>query len=111
MNILFVCSKNQWRRPTAAAIYKNRSDINVRSAGTSSTARIKISEKNIQWADVIFVMEKKHKTIIMQKFSFEIDHKIIISLEIPDDFQFMDIELINDIKTKVDWYLQNDFNN
>lgn len=61
MNILFVCSRNQWRSPTAEAIYKNHTDINARSAGTSTSAKIKLTAKMILWSDIIFVMEKKHK--------------------------------------------------
>ena len=61
MNILFVCSRNHWRSPTAETIYKNRSGINVKSAGTEPSARIKLNSKIIEWADLIFVMEKKHK--------------------------------------------------
>lgn len=59
MKILFICSRNQWLSPTAEAIYKDHSGINVWSAGTESSARIKLSAKTILWADIIFVMEKK----------------------------------------------------
>lgn len=62
MNILFVCSRNQWRSPTAEAIYKNNPTVNVKSAGTEPSARIKLTAKNIAWAGVfIFVMEKRHE--------------------------------------------------
>jgi len=105
MNILFVCSKNQWRSPTAEAIYKNHSNMHVASAGTEPSARIKLTEKMIAWADVIFVMEKKHKQRITEKFHAVSYQKLIITLDIPDDYQFMDPELIEDITTKVDHYL------
>jgi len=59
MNILFVCSRNQWRSPTAEAVYKNHPTHDARSAGTSDTARIRVSMKLMDWADVVFVMEKK----------------------------------------------------
>ena len=54
MNILFICSRNQWRSPTAEAIYKNKNGIEARSAGTEPSARIKVTAKIIAWADVIF---------------------------------------------------------
>jgi protein-tyrosine phosphatase len=101
MNILFVCSRNQWRSPTAEAIYKNRSDLNVKSAGTSSSAKIKLSAKIILWSDLIFVMEKKHKQKMIQYFPTETDDKKIIILDVPDEYQFMDPELIEEIETKV----------
>lgn len=105
MNILFVCSRNQWRSPTAEAIYKTRQDLNVRSAGTEPSARIKLNAKTVSWADIIFVMEKKHKQRIIEKYESEINHQRIIILDIPDEYQFMDPELIEEITTKVDSYL------
>ncbi|RAI84388.1 low molecular weight protein tyrosine phosphatase family protein [Algoriphagus yeomjeoni] len=105
MNILFVCSRNIWRSPTAEAIYKNRKDLNVRSAGTEPSARIKVSAKNISWADIIFVMEKKHKQRLLQKFRHEIEDKTLVILDIEDDYQYMDNELIDMIRVSVDQYL------
>jgi protein-tyrosine phosphatase len=107
MNLLFVCSRNQWRSPTAEAIYKNNSGMNVKSAGTEPSARIKLTLKIVEWADIIFVMEKKHKQRIVQKFNSVLDQGNIVILDIPDDYQFMDAELIEEIKTKVDIYLTN----
>lgn len=105
MNILFVCSRNQWRSPTAEMVYKNYSGVNVRSAGTEPSARIKLSAKMILWADMIFVMEKKHRQRIIEKFQKEAEGKQIIILDIPDEYQFMDKELIEDIKTKMKVYI------
>lgn len=105
MNILFVCSRNQWRSPTAEAIYKNHSGLNVKSAGTEPSARIRLNAKNIQWADIIFVMEKKHKQRMIEKFPFETQKKQIVILDIQDEYKFMDAELIEELKTKVAQYL------
>ena len=105
MNLLFVCSRNQWRSPTAEEIYKNYSGVNVRSAGTEPSARIKLTAKTIEWANFIFVMEKKHKQRMIERFPFELEGKQIIILDIPDEYQFMDEELIEDIKSKVSTYL------
>jgi predicted protein tyrosine phosphatase len=105
VNILFICSRNKWRSATAETIYKNHADHQVRSAGTEPSARIKISAKLIIWADLIFVMEKKHKQRIVERFAEEIHEKEIIILDIPDDYQYMDEELIDEIKSKVADYL------
>lgn len=105
MNILFVCSRNKWRSPTAEAIYKNHIGLNVKSAGTEPSARIKLNAKNIIWADIIFVMEKKHRQRIVEKFPNEIIEKKIVVLEIPDEYQFMDSELIEEIESKVSQYI------
>ena len=102
MNLLFICSRNQWRSPTAEAIFKNSAAHNARSAGTSDSARIKVNEAMLHWADIIFVMEKKHRQIIKSKF--EVDKNIIV-LDIPDEYQYMDEELIDIIKSAVADYL------
>jgi len=105
MNILFVCSRNKWRSATAETIYKNHPEHQVRSAGTTPSARIKLNAKHIIWADFIFVMEKKHKRRIAEKFSEEITDKEIIVLDIPDDYQYMDKELIEELNWKTSDYL------
>jgi predicted protein tyrosine phosphatase len=104
-NILFVCSRNKWRSLTAETIYKNSSEYNVKSAGTEDSARIKINSKLIIWAEIIFVMEKKHKEKILEKFSNEISNKKIIILDIPDIYKYMDKELIEELKTSISEYI------
>jgi protein-tyrosine phosphatase len=104
-NVLFLCSRNQWRSPTAEQIYANHPIIYAKSAGTEPSARIKVNTKLIEWADVIFVMEKKHKQRIKEKFGQETTQKQIIVLDIPDDYQYMDPELVEEIEAKVGGYL------
>ena len=91
MNILFVCSRNQWRSPTAEMIYKNYIGLNVRSAGTEPSARIRLTAKTIAWADIIFVMEKKHKQRILENFPSETDEKQIVILNIPDEYKLSQV--------------------
>lgn len=105
MNLLFVCSRNQWRSPTAEAIFKNHAFYQVKSAGTEPSARIKLTAKLLQWAEVIFVMERKHKQRIQQKFPNLVNEKEIMVLDIPDEYRFMDEELITLLKTVVLPYL------
>jgi len=68
MNILFVCSRNKWRSRTAETIFKNSLNHSVKSAGTENDARIKVTEKLINWSDLIFVMEKRHRERLKEKF-------------------------------------------
>jgi protein-tyrosine phosphatase len=77
----------------------------VRSAGTEPSAKIKVSAKDILWADLIFAMEKKHKQRLLDKFPNETEHKKIIILDIEDEYTYMDKELIEMIKLSVDAYL------
>jgi predicted protein tyrosine phosphatase len=104
INFLFICSRNKWRSKTAEDIFKNVEGLNVRSAGTSSSARIKVNGKLVEWADLIFVMEKHHKQWLNQKYPASLNGKRIIVLDIPDKYQYMDAELVNMLKTAVEPY-------
>ncbi|MUI10951.1 phosphotyrosine protein phosphatase [Massilia dura] len=97
-NILFVCSKNQWRSPTAEAIWRSHPDLNVRSGGTSPNARHHVSEDDIRWADVICVMEEKHKARLKAEYTRVLDFKAIHVLDIPDEYRYMDAELVEQLK-------------
>lgn len=105
MNILFVCSRNNWRSPTAETIYKVRQDHEVKSAGTEPSAKKIVSAKDILWADIVFAMEKKHKQRLLDNFPKETNGKNIIILDIEDEYNYMDNELIEMIKLSVDPYL------
>ncbi|HEY8934871.1 MAG TPA: protein tyrosine phosphatase [Cyclobacteriaceae bacterium] len=105
MNVLFVCSKNRWRSRTAETIFKDNQDHDFRSAGTESDARIKVNEKLISWADLIFVMEKRHKQRLLDRFDHLLNDKKIVILEIEDNYQYMDEELIDTLRISVNPYL------
>lgn len=104
-NLLFICSKNQWRSPTAEALFKNHALHKARSAGTSDKARIKVNSKLVAWAHVIFVMERKHKQLLNQRFDDELAGKSIIVLDIEDVYQFNDPELVGILNIALREYL------
>jgi predicted protein tyrosine phosphatase len=101
MNILFVCSRNKWRSRTAETIFKDNQLHQVRSAGTENDARIRVNEKLLNWAELIFVMEKRHKQRLLEKFEHVLDGKEIVILDIEDNYQYMDEELIETLKVSV----------
>ncbi|MEM1036633.1 MAG: protein tyrosine phosphatase [Pseudomonadota bacterium] len=101
-HVLFICSMNQWRSPTAEAIFRRGTGINVRSAGTSSRAKRTVSVKDLRWADVVLVMEQKHKTRLQAQFRDEVRYKTLYVLDIPDDYRYMDQELIDLLRAKVE---------
>lgn len=105
-NVLFVCSRNKRRSLTAETIFRNSSDHNVRSAGTEPSARIRVTSKLILWADLIFVMEKRHKQRLRDNFPAETSEREIVILDIPDEYEYMDEELIETINTSVSSYLE-----
>lgn len=104
--ILFICSRNQWRSPTAEAVWRNANGILVRSAGTSPNARRTVSEKDIRWADVIFVMESKHKRQLKQKFPHLLHETVVHILDIPDEYGYMDPDLVALLEDLVGSYLE-----
>ena len=103
--LLFVCSRNQWRSPTAEALFKDHLHYAARSAGTENGARSKITAGHLGWADMIFCMERKHADRLREKFSAELAGKPLIVLRIPDDYGFMDPGLVELLRTGLDAYL------
>ena len=75
--------------------------MSVRSAGTSPNSRHKVSADDIRWADVIFVMEEKHKSRLVSDFSRWLDGKTIHVLDIPDEYKYMDPELVEQLEQSV----------
>ena len=90
MNILFVCSQNKRRSLTAEKIFNGTNGHDVRSAGTENNARIKVTAGLIGWADIIFCFEKKHLRRLKEKYPDELSMKKVITLNIPDEYGYMD---------------------
>ncbi len=103
--LLFVCSRNRWRSPTAEALFKNHPRFAARSAGTESGARIKVTACHLGWADVIFCMERKHADRLRERFPEELADKPLITLRIPDDYSFMQPELISLLQAALEPHL------
>ena len=98
MKILFICSRNRLRSLTAETVFDGENGHQVRSAGTEEGARVRVTAGQIGWADLIFVMEKRHLSRLQQKFREEIATKRIVCLYIPDDYAYMDEELIDRLR-------------
>ncbi len=103
--LLFVCSRNQWRSPTAEKILRGFQGYQVKSAGTAARARVRVTAGQLRWADAIFVMERKHALRLQEKFADLLVNKTVICLHIPDDYHFMDPELIELLKSNLSPYL------
>lgn len=94
MKVLFVCSRNQWRSPTGERVFRNEAGVVTRSAGTSRQARRRLTLNDIRWADLVLVMEHKHAARIQAEFRQDIRHKALHVLDIPDEYRFMDEDLV-----------------
>ena len=101
--ILFVCTGNMDRSPTAEDLLKGREDFEVMSAGTWMHARRRISESLLDWADKIFVMEEEHEAAIL-RLKPDVEKKIIV-LHLPNHYLRNDPELIRTLKAKLSKHL------
>ena len=104
-NLLFICKHNQMRSRTAESIYSDDSRYDVKSAGISKNAQVKLSEDLIIWADIVFVMENKFKDIIVDLYPIEFISTKIVSLDIPDTYYYMEPQLVELIKSRVNSFL------
>lgn len=100
-NVLFVCSQNKLRSPTAEAIFSDIEGFDVRSAGLNSSAAVPVCPELLEWAEYIFVMEQTHRNKLRKKYKQWINQQRIIVLGIPDDFEYMDPELIDVLKERL----------
>jgi predicted protein tyrosine phosphatase len=91
---------------TAEKIFHRFNNYDVKSAGTEENARIKVNIGHIGWADLIFVMEKKHSRRIIDKFGGSLTNKRVICLDISDDYTYMDENLIDILKARVSEYIE-----
>ena len=100
LHILFVCSQNKLRSPTAEAIFADVDGVMAMSAGTNHDAETPLSADLIDWADLIVAMEKTHRSKVQKRFAKEMRAKRMTVLGILDDYDFMDPGLIELIKGK-----------
>lgn len=101
MNLLFVCSENRLRSPTGEEVFSQYDGVNALGCGTNSDAATPISGDLIEWADIIFVMEKSHRNKVSKKFRELLKDKRMICLDIPDKYKRMDPILIRLIESRV----------
>ena len=94
LNVLFVCSLNRWRSPTAEQVWRRHPLVDARSAGTSSGARHPVSAGDLAWADVVVVMEDKHRSRLLADHRALLAHKPVHVLDIPDEYKYMDPDLV-----------------
>ncbi|BBD61040.1 hypothetical protein NIES2109_38410 [Nostoc sp. HK-01] len=99
--LLFICSKNKLRSPTAEAVFAEYEGLETDSAGLDHYAEVPVSTEAIEWADIIFVMEQSHKRKLTKKYQSFLKDKKIICLDIPDEFSYMEPVLIEILKKKV----------
>ncbi len=104
-HLLFICSQNKLRSPTAEAVFAEFPGVEVDSAGLNNDALVPLSPEQLQWADVIFVMETAHREKLRRKYQRHLNGQRVIVLNIPDNYDCMDPALVELLKIKVLPYL------
>ena len=102
--VLFLCSQNRLRSPTAEQVFASHKGIEVASAGLNNDAENPTTPELVAWADLIFVMEKAHRNRLQKRFKANLKARVIC-LDIPDEYEFMDEGLISLLKAKVTRHL------
>ncbi|MEO1524527.1 MAG: phosphotyrosine protein phosphatase [Planctomycetota bacterium] len=92
---------NQWRSPTAEQVFRDHPGVQTRSRGTNRKARRTVTASDLDWCDVVFVMEDKHRRRLEDDFPESLENKPLHVLDIPDDYQYMDPELVLEIHSGV----------
>lgn len=103
--VLFICGKNKWRSPTAEQVFSDHPGVECASAGLSHDAEVPVSAELVEWAELIFVMEKPHKAKLSAQFKAQLLGKKVVCLNIPDKYKFMDPALVLLLERKVTQFL------
>jgi predicted protein tyrosine phosphatase len=103
---LFICTHNRLRSPTAEHVFSTWPGVDTDSAGLGSDADVPLSPEQIEWATIIFVMEKKHRNQLATKFRRHLNGKRVVCLDIPDDYEYMQPELIKLLESKAAKFLR-----
>ena len=98
--VLFVCRYNRMRSATAERIFGKRTDLDVRSAGTSPDALTRVNVRMLDWADLIFIMDDDQRQALQRQFGSHPALHRLICLDIPDEFAFLQPELVDLLQTR-----------
>jgi predicted protein tyrosine phosphatase len=108
MQLLFICSQNRWRSLTAERLFDGHPMVQARSAGTEPGARVRVAAGHLGWAEVVFVMEKRHADRLRAKFADELRGRMVVNLRIPDNYQFQDAALVAVLRERLHAYFGHD---
>lgn len=104
-HVLFICSQNRLRSPTAEQVFAEHPGIECASAGTNHDADNPLTRELVEWADIIFVMERHHRDKVGSRFKLNLSNKRVVCLDIPDEYEFMDPALVKLLRDKVARFL------
>jgi predicted protein tyrosine phosphatase len=92
--VLFLCSRNRLRSPTAEQVFGAWPGLAVDSAGLADDAETVLSAEQLAWAELIVVMEAAHRRRLQARHRSQLRGKKVICVDIPDHYAFMQPELV-----------------
>ncbi len=104
-HVLFLCSRNRLRSPTAEHVFAGWPGVETASAGLDHDAENPLTPELLQWADLILVMEPRHRARLAAKFRRHLGHARVACLGIPDDYGYLDPALVRLLEARVPPYL------
>nr|WP_301295399.1 low molecular weight protein tyrosine phosphatase family protein [Pseudomonas nitroreducens] len=103
---MFICSRNRLRSPTAETVFASWPEVETDSAGLAPDAEVPLSAEQLEWADLVFVMERRHRQALLRRFAEAMRGKRLVCLDIPDDFAYLQPELVVLLERKAGPFLR-----
>ena len=105
MKLLFVCSRNRLRSPTAEQVFADWPGVETASAGLDRDAEVPLTPELLAWADTVFVMEGAHRTRLSRRFRTHLDDKRVVCLDVPDRYAYMEPSLVALLRRRMEAHL------
>jgi predicted protein tyrosine phosphatase len=102
---LFICHYNQRRSATAERVFAKDPHLEVRSAGTSEEAMVRVNRRMLEWADVVFVMDDRQCAALRDMFPGHPALDRVVCLDIRDNYHFLDPELVTLLRDRTQPHL------
>jgi predicted protein tyrosine phosphatase len=106
LRVLFLCSRNRRRSPTAERVFGDWAGVKTASAGLAPDADEEVTAEHLEWAGLIVVMEAVHRRRLLRRFGSLLSHARVVVLDIPDNYAFGDPDLVALLKQRVTPLLQ-----
>ena len=106
VKVLFLCDQNRLRSPTAEALFRDDPRVETRSAGVRDGAVVPVTAEALEWADVIFVMQRNQRNLLRKRFPGVYERKRIVCLYIEDDYEYMDPALVALLSARIEPYIR-----
>jgi predicted protein tyrosine phosphatase len=105
LRVLFVCSRNRRRSPTAETVFATWRGIEVASAGLKPDADNPLDAEQLGWSELIVVMERRHRDELRRRFRAQLRDQRVICLDIPDDYERDDPALVALLRARMSRHL------